>query len=113
MLPYSATHSHILSMDYFTNLLYLKSMVKGEIVLVSPMAMCHTSLSVNNNVHLLLMKNTYHAFYKGKQIELQAETSYQAQQLAAQQFKAKKSYDVTVVIVGRADGSEVVHVADF
>jgi len=57
--------------------------------------------------------NTYHAFYKGKQIELQAETSYAAQRAAAITFNAKKHWEVTVVLVGRADGSEVIHKADF
>ena len=42
--------------------------------------------------------NGYIAFYKGRQIEVYADTSYKAQQLAATQFKAKKSYQVTVVL---------------
>ena len=41
---------------------------------------------------------TYKAFYRGKEIEVQAETSYNAQQAAAKIFKAKKAYDVTVVL---------------
>jgi hypothetical protein len=41
---------------------------------------------------------TYIAFYKGKQITVQADTSYNAQQQAAKLFKAKKSYDVTVML---------------
>ena len=41
---------------------------------------------------------TYRAFYKGRSIEVQAQTSYEAQQRAAVQFRAKKSYDVTVVL---------------
>lgn len=41
---------------------------------------------------------TYVAFYKGRQIEVVAETSYKAQQLAASLFRAKKSYEVTVVL---------------
>lgn len=41
---------------------------------------------------------TYKAFYKSRVIEVQAETSYAAQQLAAQLYKAKKSYEVTVVL---------------
>ena len=53
--------------------------------------------------------NTYHAFYRGKQIEVKANSSYAAQKLAAQQFKAKKSYDVSVVLVTLADGAAVVH----
>jgi len=55
--------------------------------------------------------NTYHAFYKGKKIELTAETSYKAQQAAAVQFKAKKTYDVTVVLVAVGE-REIVHIAD-
>lgn len=53
--------------------------------------------------------NTYQAFYKGKSIQVQAATSYQAQQKAAAEFKAKKSYDVTVVLIALADGKEIVH----
>lgn len=41
---------------------------------------------------------TYHAFYRGKTFELQAETSYAAQQAAAKHFKAKKAYEVTIVL---------------
>lgn len=43
------------------------------------------------------------AFYKGKQMTVEASTSYEAQQKAAKAFKARKAYDVTVM---RAD---VVH----
>lgn len=52
--------------------------------------------------------NGYIAFYKGKQIEVHAENSYQAQQKAAEKFKAKKSYEVTVVLAEK-DGEPVVH----
>lgn len=45
--------------------------------------------------------NTYKAFYKGKQLEVEADTSYSAQKKAAEQFKAKKSYDVVVVLVAK------------
>ncbi len=41
---------------------------------------------------------TYIAFYKGKRITIQAETSYAAQTAAAKMLKAKKSYDVHVVL---------------
>lgn len=44
--------------------------------------------------------NSYKAFYKGRTTTVIAETSYQAQQEAAKFFKAKKSYDVTVVLLG-------------
>lgn len=57
--------------------------------------------------------NTYHAFYKGKKIELQAANPYQAQQKAALEFKCKHSYDVTVVLVALADNKEIVHTPDF
>ncbi len=42
--------------------------------------------------------SNYECFYKGKRISVQAETSYAAQQKAAAIFKARKSYDVTVVM---------------
>jgi len=41
---------------------------------------------------------TYKAFYKGRTYVLQAETSYDAQQAAAKHFKAKKAYDVAIVL---------------
>lgn len=52
--------------------------------------------------------NSYKAFFKGKTTEVKANTSYEAQQLAAKFFKAKKSYDVTVVLVEKA-GESVTH----
>jgi hypothetical protein len=52
--------------------------------------------------------NTYHAFYKGKKIEIEAVTSLMAQLAAAAKFKAKKSFDVTVVLVAK-DGVPVTH----
>lgn len=54
--------------------------------------------------------NTYIAFYKGKQMEVDADSSYAAQKLAAEKFKAKKSYEVTVKLASK-DGKEVKHVA--
>ena len=57
--------------------------------------------------------NGYKAFYKGKSIEVYAETSYKAQELAAKQFKAKKSWEVTVMLcetnVVQGVGTQVVH----
>jgi len=44
---------------------------------------------------------TYVAFYKNKQITVKALRSYDAQLLAAKQFKAKKSYEVTVVLADK------------
>lgn len=53
--------------------------------------------------------NTYHCFYRGKKVELQAATSFDAQQAGAKHFKAKKAYDVTPVLVGDAEGTPVTH----
>lgn len=49
---------------------------------------------------------TYVCFYKGKQITVQALRSYDAQLDAAKKFKAKKSYEVTVVLAAK-DGQAV------
>ena len=46
---------------------------------------------------------TYIAFYKGKQIEVKALRSYDAQEAAAKIFKARKSYDVTVMLAAKGD----------
>ena len=54
--------------------------------------------------------NGYKAFYKNKTAEVYADTSYQAQQIAAQQFKAKKSYEVTVILCEKAK-QQVTHTA--
>ncbi len=55
--------------------------------------------------------NKYVCFYKCKQMIVEADTSYHAQQEATRIFKAKHSYDVTVFIVAHEDGTEVVHTA--
>lgn len=52
--------------------------------------------------------NGYIAFYKGKRIEVYAATSYEAQQKAVAMFKARRSYDVTIVLVERG-GQQVTH----
>ena len=41
---------------------------------------------------------TYKAFYKGRTVTVIAESSYKAQQEAAVFFKAKRSYEVTVLL---------------
>jgi hypothetical protein len=51
------------------------------------------------------MLRPYKAFYKGKTVEVEAESSYSAQTKAAQLFKAKKQYEVTVMLL------DVVHKA--
>jgi|15BtaG_2_1085339.scaffolds.fasta_scaffold00048_60 hypothetical protein len=63
--------------------------------------------------------NGYVAFYRGKQKEVYASTSYEAQQKAAKLFKARKSYEVTVGLCETGcpaegePGKQVTHVADF
>lgn len=52
--------------------------------------------------------NGYLAFYKGKRLEVYAETSYQAQEKAAKEFKAKKSYQVSVMLAEK-DGQPITH----
>ena len=58
--------------------------------------------------------NGYKAFYKDKNLEVYAETIYKAQLEAAKQFKAKKSYQVTVVLCEKnatpdSPGEQVTH----
>lgn len=52
--------------------------------------------------------NTYIAFYRQRKIQVTALTSYEAQSKAAAQFKAKKSYDVSVMLVALGD-REITH----
>jgi hypothetical protein len=56
------------------------------------------------------MKNSnyYKAFYKGKTLTVEAETSYKAQLKAADLFRARKSFDVAVVLVS-SKGESVTH----
>lgn len=42
--------------------------------------------------------NGYITFYKGNQKIIYANTSYEAQKIASQHFKAKKSYEVEVYL---------------
>lgn len=46
---------------------------------------------------------TYVAFYKDKQLTVNALRSYDAQLIAAKLFKAKKSYEVTVILAAKED----------
>lgn len=50
--------------------------------------------------------NKYLAIYKGKKIEVEADTSYDAQKKAATIFKAKKTYEVSVYLIEK-DKEEV------
>lgn len=51
--------------------------------------------------------NGYIALYKGKQKEVYANSSYEAQTKAAKEFKAKKQYEVSVYLCEK-DGKEVI-----
>ena len=54
--------------------------------------------------------NGYICFYKGRKCEVYAETSYKAQLQASTIFKAKHSYDVTVMLAEK-NGEQVIHTA--
>jgi hypothetical protein len=56
--------------------------------------------------------NGYKCFYRGKTCEVYAATSYEAQLKAAAMFKAKKTYEITVVLCEK-QGAQVVQSADF
>jgi hypothetical protein len=51
----------------------------------------------------------YVCFYRGKRCEVYAPSTSAAQQLAAKHFKAKKAYDVSVVLAELPDASQVTH----
>jgi len=44
---------------------------------------------------------TYIAFYRGKKMIVKALRSYDAQEIAAKAFKARKAYEVTVMLAAR------------
>jgi hypothetical protein len=57
-------------------------------------------------------KYGYIALYKGKRLEIYSDKGiYPAQVEAAKQFKAKKVWEVHIVLAERPDGTEVVHTA--
>jgi len=56
--------------------------------------------------------NGYIAFYRGRQVEVYADTSLQARDKAAQLLRVKKAYQITVVLAEK-DGEPVTHIADF
>lgn len=54
--------------------------------------------------------NTYICFYKGKQLEVKAATTYDAQRHAALMWGVgRRSWLVTAMLAQRADGSTVTH----
>jgi len=54
--------------------------------------------------------NGYVGFYKSKRAEVYADTIYQAQLKLAAMFKAKKSWEVHVVLAEK-NGEQVTHIA--
>lgn len=52
--------------------------------------------------------NGYKAFYKDKQKDVYAMSSFEAQEKAAKEFKARKSYEVTVILCEKS-GEQVTH----
>jgi hypothetical protein len=52
----------------------------------------------------------YKCFYRGKTCVVYALRSFDAQEMAAKIFKAKKSYEVTVMLCAK-EGKEVTHTA--
>lgn len=52
--------------------------------------------------------NGYVCFYKGKRIEVYADSIFAAQQQGATLLKAKRAYEVAVVLA-EVDGEAVVH----
>ncbi len=57
-------------------------------------------------------KNGYIAMYKGKKVEVMADTKLEAQQVAAAHFKARKSYEVDVYLA-EVDGKPYSHMPMF
>jgi len=63
-------------------------------------------------------QNGYIAMYNDKEIEVYADSSYQAQNKAQEEFqkgsrRKVKGYDIIIVLCETEDGNEVVHTADF
>ena len=54
--------------------------------------------------------NGYKAFWRGKTCEVFADTTYQAQIVAAAKLKAKRAYEVAIVLCETPAGAVVTHV---
>lgn len=52
---------------------------------------------------------TYECFYKNKRITVQALRPFEAQEIAAKKFKARKAYEVTAVLAAKPDGTPAIH----
>lgn len=53
--------------------------------------------------------NKYICFWRGKQVEVAARTSFDAQTEAALRMKVKRPYEITTMLVELEDGTEVTH----
>jgi hypothetical protein len=53
--------------------------------------------------------NKYICFWRGKQVEVAARTSLDAQNEAALRMKVKRPYEITTMLVELEDGTEVTH----
>ena len=58
------------------------------------------------------MVHGYKAYYRDEVVEVQAETSYEAQIKAAEKFKTKRSYDVSVILCEK-NGRPIPHLPMF
>ena len=56
--------------------------------------------------------NGYIAFFKGKQIEVHARTSLEAQTIAAKKFRAKRRYEVSVHLCEK-NNEQITHLPFF
>ncbi len=57
-------------------------------------------------------KMVYIALYKGKKLEVEAASLLQARDKAAELFKAKKPWEIAIMLAEK-DGKPVVHTPDF
>ena len=83
------------------------------------MGMSHDGLAITPYLHSWAYDqekhkkaNGYVAFYKNRRTEVRADTSREAQLLAAHYFRVKKTHDVTVVLAEKED-QPVIHTPDF
>jgi hypothetical protein len=69
--------------------------------------MCREAMAIKEND-----MNGYKAFYRGKTIDVYANTTLEAQTKAAALFKAKKAWEVSVVLC-ELNGAQVTHVPTY
>ena len=63
------------------------------------------------NKRRIASMNTYCCLYRAKQLIIKSDTTYNAQLEAAKQLGVpdKKRYQISVMLISKPDGSEVVH----